>query len=108
MYQLINKYQFRDAFTGDRKDTFSYEGLGALYDFLEEDGSSSDMGNELDVVAICCDFSEHTSATECAKDYAFEPSEDADEETIEKEALDFLQDNTMVIEFNGGVIIQNF
>jgi hypothetical protein len=50
-----NASQFRDAFRAmGRHDQFSYEGLALLFDYLEE----LDPDMELDVVAICCDYSE--------------------------------------------------
>lgn len=55
MYQTISKSDFRDAFVhANRKDNFSYEALGALYDYIEE----MDENYELDVIALCCEFSE--------------------------------------------------
>lgn len=53
---------FRQAFkTQGRGDQFSYEGLDALFDYLED--CERDLGEEveLDVVAICCDFSEDSA-----------------------------------------------
>jgi len=42
----------------DRKDNFSYEGLRALFDYLEL--LEEDMGQpmELDVIALCSEYSE--------------------------------------------------
>lgn len=55
MKQTINVYDFRDAFHRmNRGDNFSYEGLGAIFEYLEE----CDPDIELDVIAICCDFSQ--------------------------------------------------
>ena len=54
MKQTINLYQFRDAFQAIRPDNFSYEGLETIYNYLEE----IDSEMELDVIAICCDFSQ--------------------------------------------------
>lgn len=51
--------QFRDEFhRAGRKDQFSYEGLGLLFDYLEQ--YEADTGEEikLDVIALCCEFSE--------------------------------------------------
>ena len=55
----VNEYSFRQAFEQLRPDNFSYDGLTALYDYLEE--LSDDIGEDivLDVIAICCDFSEY-------------------------------------------------
>jgi hypothetical protein len=56
MKQTIdNASQFRDAFRAmGRADNFSYEGMELLFDHLEE----IDPDMELDVIAICCDYSE--------------------------------------------------
>lgn len=55
MYQTIGLSQFRDGFKY-RPDNFSYEGLGALFDYFE----TMDEDFEFDPIAICCDFSEDT------------------------------------------------
>jgi len=54
MKQTLNKDQFRFAFDQIRPNQFSYEALGMLFDYLEE----CDEDMELDVIAICCDFTE--------------------------------------------------
>lgn len=58
--QSVYLRDFRDAFQAIRPDNFSYEGLGALYEYLEE--LSEDIGDdiELDVIAICCDYTEYS------------------------------------------------
>ena len=117
MKTTVSQYDFTEAFKDyGRSDNFSYEGLKALFDYLED--LESDIGEqiELDVVAICCDFSEYDSAREAAEHYGFEAEvdedededEEEDEDEIEEQALDYLRDNTTVIEFDDGVIIQNF
>jgi hypothetical protein len=65
MKQTINLYQFRDAFQAIRPDNFSYEGLEVLFDWFVDLEYNDDDGNtineiELDVIAICCEFSEYT------------------------------------------------
>lgn len=110
MKQTVSKSDFRDAFVAcGRKDSFSYEGLGALFDWIEEmdEGCGTEM--ELDPIAICCDFSEHESAIDCLSDngYGFEPEGDDDDEK-EESALEYLREHTLVIEFTGGIIIQGF
>lgn len=75
MYQTISKSQFRDEFNKIRPNNFSYEGLGVLYDYLEEM-----EGFELDVIAICCDFSE-SSIKEVLSDYDLESIEELEQNT---------------------------
>lgn len=85
----------------DRKDTFTYNGKRALFDHLEEYEESTGEEIELDIVALCCDFTEYDSVLEAMQVY---------DENIkdEKEARAFLEDETMVIDVTGGgVIIQN-
>jgi hypothetical protein len=44
----------------DRVDNFSLDGLYALYDHLIESSDDSETDYELDVIALCCEFSEDT------------------------------------------------
>jgi len=109
MKQSVNSYDFERAFVlAGRKDQFSYDGLRALFDYLEEyeDGTGEEI--ELDVIALCCDYCEYDSALECAKDYPFDIDEDLDEDEQEEAALEYLRDHTTVIEFNTGIIVQSF
>lgn len=61
-YKKITKDMFRDEFKNmGRQDNFSYEGLGLLYDYLiRYEDCDSFVGTELDVIAICCSYSEYT------------------------------------------------
>lgn len=81
MIQTITESMFKDQFKALRPDNFSYQGLSALYDFLDDMGESEPV--ELDVIAICCDFSE-------------EPLQDI-LDNYGLESLEELQDNTLVI-----------
>ena len=116
--ETITTSSFVDAFrAAGRQDQFSYSGLRALYDYLE--GLSDDLGEPiaLDVIALCCDYSEYQSALDCINDcgYSYEP-EDLDPEEYgddidqvrEEMALDWLREHTTVIEHDHGVIIQDF
>ena len=110
MKKTINVYDFERAFVdAGREKSFSYEGLHALFDYLEEmeDGGENEL--ELDPVAIDCDFCEYESGVDCVSDLGSDLEyESEDEEDREEEALDYLRKNTSVLIFNGGIIIQNF
>lgn len=98
MYKTINDFDFIRAFEDyGRENQFSREALFALFDYFEEleQGIGEDM--ELDVIGICCDFTEYESLEAFNKDYGTEYA------TIED-----LEDETQVIQFDGGIIIQNF
>ena len=52
---IDNVSQFRDQFRQmGRSEQFSYEALELLYEFLEEVSPEA----ELDVISLCCEFSE--------------------------------------------------
>lgn len=70
MYQSVNFSSFTDAFARmDRKDNFSYEGLEALFNYLEE--LEEDMGKriKLDVIDLCCEYNEITVDEDYYDDY---------------------------------------
>ena len=117
MKQSVDLHTFRESFrTMGRQDQFSWQGLEALFDYLEE--LEDDIGDEveLDVIALCCDYSEHDSACEAAQEYGWsgtyrdeDESEEDYSERAENEALEWLRDRASVIEVSGGsVIIQGF
>ena len=107
----INESTFKDQFRlHGRKDQFSSNGLTALYNYLEEVfGEDSEYEYDLDVIGLCCEFSEYSNVLYAALSYsAFAIYENMNEEEQEREALQFLSDNTTIIHFEGGIIIQNF
>ena len=111
MKEQVNFCDFQDRFRGhNRQDQFSYEGKKALFDYLEEMEESCGTEIELDVIALCCEFTEYETAADCIHDagYDFEPDADLDEDEKEESCLDYLRDNTQVITFDGGIIIQDF
>ena len=90
MYINVTETIFKDEFRAIRPDNFSYEGLSALYEFfteMEEQGEPI----ELDVIAICCEFSE-------------EPLQDV-LENYGLESLDELHDNTLVVAVFGDTVL---
>ena len=90
MYQTVNEYDFRNAFRDmGRGEQFSYEGLTILFDALEQYEVDTGEDMELDVIALCCDFSE-LSEKEVRDTYS---NMLGDSEEVE----DFLHDNTWVL-----------
>ena len=70
MKQSINMYQFERAFNNmDRGEQFSYDGLKALYEYLEEYEEDTGTEVELDVIALCCEYAEYDSLKEFQADY---------------------------------------
>jgi hypothetical protein len=59
MYQSVNFSNFVDAFRAhDRQDQFSYEAKRELFDYFTQLEEDQGQEIELDVIAICCEFSE--------------------------------------------------
>lgn len=119
MKKDISQCDFVRAFDDyGRSDNFSIEARRALYDYLTD--MEEDTGEEttLDVIALCCEFSEYESAWEAMQQYQpddmpceGEESDDLVEITEKNEAaaLEWLQDRTTVIEvLGGGVVIAAF
>ena len=100
MINTINKYEFSDAFHKmGRGKQFSYEGLDALFDYLEM--LEDDIGEpiELDVISLCCEYSEYDNLKEFQNDYG-----------DEYESIDDIENDTTLIKIEGeeGFIIRQF
>ena len=97
MKTTVNFYEFRDAFQSIRPDNFSYEGLQVLFDALEEIEESSGQEMELDVIALCCDFSE-MELKEVLDYYDITDEELTDDNEVEMLGLAtvYLSDNTFL------------
>jgi len=84
MKSTVNESQFIDAFTKmNRENNFSYEGRKALFDYLEQYEQDTDTEVELDVIALCCEYSEYANLAEFQKDYSkdYESIEDIEKDT---------------------------
>ena len=71
MKDTINKNQFINWFRSNEqyKNNFSYEGLSALFDYLEEMEESTGEELDFDPIALCCEYSEYDSFEELQEDY---------------------------------------
>ena len=81
----INEYQFEQAFRdAGRGDNFSYAGLQALFEYLQsyEDDGGEEI--ELDVIALCCEFTEYEDIEDFQSTYGteYETIEDIEYQTI--------------------------
>ncbi len=112
MKQTVTSYQFVDSFrAAGRESQFTRAALFALFDYLESYEDDCGVELELDPVGICCEFAEYETATEAAKAYGYD-WENAiwTEEVMDREqaSLDWLRNQTQVVEFDGGIVIQLF
>lgn len=86
----LTETMFRDQFAAmGRGDQFSYEALNLLFDYLEE----CDPDYDLDVISLCCDFSED-DAESIAQNYGIECDDPDDLESVVE---DYLQEHTLLI-----------
>jgi len=112
MKQTLTTEQAADILLQDDNAAWTYKGARALIEHLEQMEEETGQEIEMDRIALRCEFTEYASALEAANNYTTPEELDVeeldDEEEIEEKALEYLQYNTMVIEFKGGVIIQDF
>ena len=111
MYQNVATSEAIAQLMEDQYANWSRDGAKALVEYLEQLEDSLDKPIVLDTVALRCDFSEYDSALEAAEYHEFIPDGTIppdDEDEIEAEALEYLEARTTVIQFEGGVIIQEF
>lgn len=106
----------RHEFVNDNilRQNFSYKGLVALWNWIEEYEEDTDTETEFDPIAICCDFTEYDDLQEIQKELGEQFN-----------SIETLQDYTIVIEYNEqeltfeenkepyyienkGIILQNF
>ena len=87
---------------------FTFEGANALQAYMEQ--FSYDMGEniEFEPVAWCCGYGEYKDFAEFKHDKGWTDKDGQHEGYPEIETLDDLRDSTPVIEFDGGIIIQDF
>lgn len=96
MKQTVNLSAFMDAFHAyKRYDQFGYNALQILFEYLEEYEDSTGEELELDVIALCCDYSVD-SVADIASNYDIDLSECEDDEERKFAVLDYLQDNTQI------------
>lgn len=105
MKTIVTQYSFSDSFRAcERESQFSSRALRALFEHLERVEEDTDTELELDPVALCCEWAEYPSAIEAANDCGFRGNELDTEEF----ALEWLHEQTQVVEFDGGIVIQQF
>jgi hypothetical protein len=96
MKQSINCSAFIDAFHAyDRYDQFGYDALEVLFDYLEQLEEDCGEELELDVIALCCEYSVD-SPDDIAEQYSIDLSECEDDQDKLDTVTEWLSDNTSV------------
>ena len=87
-----------------RQKNFSHNGLRALFDYFDD----MDYSYELDVIQLCCEYSEDTYS-DIANNYGIDLSECEDEIEIKATIEDYLQDHTCIVgEVDNGFVYVAF
>ena len=73
MKEYVNEYTFRDRFlrSDNYKNNFSYDGLTALFEYIEDYEDDTGEEFEFDMVGICCDYTEYDSLDDFNVDYSY-------------------------------------
>ena len=99
MKQTISKHDFTEAFKKIRPNNFTCDGLEALFGYLEEYEEDTGEEIELDVISLCCEYSEYQDLK------AFQDDYNADE----YQSIEDIETATAVIRVGeNGFIIQQF
>ena len=70
MKKTVNFNDFENAFENmNRADQFTSTGLRALFDYLEQFEEETGNEVELDVIALCCEFTEYENIEEYNNNY---------------------------------------
>ena len=110
MKTTVNLYDFREAFRRmDRMSNFSYEGLEVLFDGLEEYEEDTGEQVELDVIALCCEYSEESYA-DIIGDYCTDITEELPEDASEEDQIEYIRgwlenETTVIGEPSEGVFL---
>lgn len=93
MIQTLTATDFIEAFRDyKRYEQLGYEALNLLFEHFED----CDPGMELDVIAICCDYS-HDTAEEIAESYDIDLSDCEDEDAKADTVREWLTENTTLV-----------
>ncbi len=89
----------------DRSENFTPAGVRVLFDYLEEISEGSGEDIKLDIIGLCCDYSEDTFEG-IAANYNIDLTDRngetiEDEEEIKRIVLNYLNNNTVVCGVTG-------
>lgn len=109
MKKSVNFSQFCDAFRDmGRNENFSYEGKKVLFEYLEQYEDDTGEEIELDVIALCCEYSEMT-IDEVIDYYRIDVSKCDDDDDKEDVVREYLENHTSVVgEVSGGFVFAEF
>jgi hypothetical protein len=101
----VSTSQVANELMSDTNANWSRAGSFALAEYLEQYEADSGEEIELDVCAIRCDFSEHSSLQDWAHQYF---SNALDDDEVDSKIREYIEDHGTLIEFEGGIIVSSF
>lgn len=113
---FISRFEdYKRVITKENKNgNFTYKGLRHLFGYIDDLSEDTSENIVLDVIALCCDYSEYGDITEYLNDYGkdlIRENEETEEEFKER-IENHINDNTTLIKFsddlNDGFIIQQY
>lgn len=94
------------------RDDFSYDGASALMEYLEQLAEDCGEPQEYDPIAYCCEYAEWQESEYEARSKEYdEAPKIADfecENEFNEDLIEWLEGETTVIKFNGGIIVGGF
>lgn len=114
MKKTLTTSEIVDAIYADKDGGWSWNGAKALAEYLEQVEEDTGTEMELDVVAFRCDYTEYASLKEWAsshfgdswrEDLGLDPEPNEEDDGS---ITCYLNENTMLIEFSGGIIVADF
>lgn len=90
MKTIVTREMFIRDFLDIRPHNFSYEGLNAFFDYIEEYEETTDTEVVFDVIGLCCEFTEYENFEEYQNEY----------QNKDIKTLDDLEEYTQVIRVN--------
>ena len=108
MIQTIDLHTFAQEFRAhNREDQFSHEALRIIWNYIEDYEDQTGEQGELDVIAICCEYSEDT-VKGIADSYSID-IEGLDDDEATEAVREYLDENTLLLgEVTGGFVYQAF
>lgn len=111
MKQTLSHSEATHMIHGVYDNQFSYGAADALAEYYEDLEDETGEEIEIDPVAIACDWSEYAYKKDLLDVYGYLLNDDWEDEDDDQKAeavLEYLRDNTYVIEFLGGYLVQAF
>lgn len=96
MIQTIDLHTFAQAFRAhNREDQFSHEALRIIWNYIEDYEDQTGEQTELDVIFICCEYSEDT-VKGIADSYSID-IEGLDDEEATEAVREYLEASTVLL-----------